>query len=405
VNDCRVVVIFSVVAPPLCQLYLTMCSLLSFNYYYSPFAGTWVNKQRTQYKLMCDGKPSSMTPDRVTNLKKLGFVWSKRDLVDWHTRLNELLQYKTEYGDCLVPNKFPPNVQLGTWVMHQRAQYRKLREGKNSPMTEERVKALEHVGFVWAISNADTDWVKRVAELRRYRQHHGNCLVPNKYPENAKLGAWVGKQRKHYRLFLDGKPCNMTFDRIKILEDLGFVWTLRSLVDWDARLEELKEYQAAHGNCLVPQQYPENPQLGTWVSNQRKQYRLMKEDKPSPMTPERVKKLEEFGFVWSIFSHDSHWDSRYEELRAYAAAHEGSVDVNEDEDMHLAAWCTYQRSQYRMLQQRRPSTMSIDRKESLEALGFQWSTTTGGDNTDNANDKERRPVGVFHRDSPESSGC
>jgi hypothetical protein len=30
------------------------------------------------------------------DLKKLGFVLSKRDLVDWHTRLNELLENKTE---------------------------------------------------------------------------------------------------------------------------------------------------------------------------------------------------------------------------------------------------------------------------------------------------------------------
>lgn len=189
--------------------------------------------------------------------------------------------------------------------MHQRAQYRKLREGKPSPMTEERVKALEEVGFFWSTTNADADWNARIKELKEFKAQHGNCLVPNRYPENPRLGTWVGKQRKQYKLFQEGKPSNLTEERVQALDDLDFVWTLRSLVDWDERLEELKEYREKHGNCLVPQQYPENPQLGTWVSNQRKQYRLLREGKSSPMTDERVKKLDEIGFVWSIFSHDT----------------------------------------------------------------------------------------------------
>ena len=101
---------------------------------------------------MMEGSPSSMTPDRARALEALGFVWFQRDLVDWYSRLEDLKQYKQQYGDCLVPNKYAENPPLGTWVMHQRAQYRKLREGKPSPMTEERVEALESIGFVWSIS-------------------------------------------------------------------------------------------------------------------------------------------------------------------------------------------------------------------------------------------------------------
>jgi hypothetical protein len=322
---------------------------------------------------MMEGSQSSMNAERAAALEALGFVWSKRDLVDWYSRLEELKAYKHEHGDCLVPNKYSTNPQLGTWVMHQRAQYRKLREGKPSPMTEERVNALEAIGFTWAISNADTDWAERVEDLKRFKAQHGTCLVPNKYPENPKLGAWVGKQRKQYKLFLENKPCNLTQERIRELDEVGFVWSLRSLVDWDARLEELKDYHRKHGNCLVPQQYPENPQLGTWVSNQRKQYRLLKEGKPSPMTEERVQKLEELGFVWSIFSHDAHWDTKLEELKEYKARF-GDCLVPEDykENLNLGVWVKYQRIQYKLMRQRRPSTMTSDRIRELEKLGFVW---------------------------------
>mmetsp|Transcript_20467 Transcript_20467/g.29184 ORF Transcript_20467/g.29184 Transcript_20467/m.29184 type:complete len:846 (+) Transcript_20467:121-2658(+) len=339
----------------------------------NPQLGTWVNKQRTHYKWMLEGRPNSMTVERARSLEEIGFVWSKRDLVDWYSRLEELKMYKQQKGDCNVPHKYSPNPQLGTWVMHQRAQYRKLREGKPSPMTEERVQALEEVGFTWSISNADNDWADRIEELKAFKAQHGNCLVPNKFNENPKLGAWVGKQRKQYKFFLEGKPCNLTDERVKALDALGFVWSLRSLVDWDARLYELKDYQERHGNCLVPQQYPENPQLGTWVSNQRKQYRLLKEGKPSPMTEDRVKKLEDLGFVWSIFSHDAHWDTKLEELKEYKFQF-GDCLVPEDykDNLNLGIWVKYQRIQYKLLREGRPSTMTSERIRELEKIGFVW---------------------------------
>jgi len=100
---------------------------------------------------MLEGKPNSMTKERARALEGIGFVWSQRDFVDWYSRLEELKMYKQEQGHCNVPSKYSPNPQLGTWAMHQRAQYRKFRQGKPSPMTEERVQALEEIGFTWSI--------------------------------------------------------------------------------------------------------------------------------------------------------------------------------------------------------------------------------------------------------------
>ena len=49
---------------------------------------------------------------------------------------------------------------------------------------------------------------------------------------------------------------------------------------------------------MVPQRYQSNPQLGTWVHTQRRQYKLMKEGKKSSMTEEKVKDLDAMGFEW-----------------------------------------------------------------------------------------------------------
>ena len=93
-----------------------------------------------------------MTQERVEKLEALGeWVWVARDRVDWNVRLDELRKYKEEHGDCLVPYRYPANSQLGGWVRTQREQYKLLREGKTSHMTQDRIEALEELGFVWSL--------------------------------------------------------------------------------------------------------------------------------------------------------------------------------------------------------------------------------------------------------------
>lgn len=55
-------------------------------------------------------------------------------------------------------------------------------------------------------------------------------------------------------------------------------------------------------DCKVPQHYRENRALGKWVAKQREQYKLLQKGKHSFLTPLRIEKLNEAGFVWSIRS-------------------------------------------------------------------------------------------------------
>ena len=56
----------------------------------------------------------------------------------------------------------------------------------------------------------------------------------------------------------------LTDDRIRRLQSLGFVWSLRD--DWQKHYGELKAFKAKHGHCNVPARYNENRRLGIWVS-------------------------------------------------------------------------------------------------------------------------------------------
>ena len=91
----------------------------------------------------------------------------------------------------------------------------------------------------------------------------------------------------------------MTKERIQALEDIGFSWDAQEDI-WQQRFNELKEYRERYGDCNVPSQWSENPQLGRWVSTQRSQYRLYQEGKKSSMTKERMQALESINFEWRV---------------------------------------------------------------------------------------------------------
>tara|TARA_B100001142_G_scaffold260516_1_gene262921 strand:- start:205 stop:453 length:249 start_codon:yes stop_codon:yes gene_type:complete len=76
----------------------------------------------------------------------------KEQLRAWNDRYSQLLEYKDEHKNCLVPQVYSKNKALGTWVHTQRKQYRLRSEGKKSHLTEERIKVLSEAGFVWRVN-------------------------------------------------------------------------------------------------------------------------------------------------------------------------------------------------------------------------------------------------------------
>ena len=145
-------------------------------------------------------------------------------------------------------------------------------------------------------------WSERFEDLCRYREKTGNCLVPHTYKENLPLARWVKRQRYQYKLMKEGKPSTMTEERVRSLEEIGFVWDSQGAA-WGERLTELQDFRKIYMHCNVPSNYSENPQLATWVKCQRRQFKLYCEGKPSNMTPKRIEQLEGIGFEWLLRSY------------------------------------------------------------------------------------------------------
>jgi len=146
----------------------------------------------------------------------------------WFDRFEELKTYLEEIGDCLVPQKYPPNPSLGTWVNKQRMEYKLLMDKNKSSMTDERLDALQSIGFTWAKRKGQATWDAKFSQLLDYKSINGDCLIPTKYSKDLALGRWVSTQREQYRMFKQGDPkSKMTVDRAGKLEEVGFVWRLQ----------------------------------------------------------------------------------------------------------------------------------------------------------------------------------
>jgi hypothetical protein len=168
-----------------------------------------------------DNIDSGSTPEPIPRFKPNSETDRK-----WMERYVELCQYKEQNGDCLVPDGYANNPPLARWVREQRGQYKRAMAGKSSYMSKQRLEALQKLDFTWSLRDK-VEWKLRYEELLLFKSQHGHCLVPSHYEQNVKLGTWVANQRKHYRLYQEGKQNMMTQNRIDMLNEVGFKWSLR----------------------------------------------------------------------------------------------------------------------------------------------------------------------------------
>ena len=139
---------------------------------------------------------------------------------------------------------------------------------------------------------------------------------------------------------------------------------------WAEHFKSLCEYQEEHGHCLVPHFYPPNPALARWVKRQRYSYKILQtsQDKTSSMTPERISALESIGFCWD--SQHAAWKKHFDELKRFQKKYKHcNVPSNYPK---LSTWVKCQRRQFKAYREGRHTTLTEERINSLESVGFEW---------------------------------
>ena len=332
--------------------------------------------------------------------------------------------------DCLVPlrlknEKDSPWKRLANWVSFQRLQYKKLKQGKKSLLSEERLQELQEIGFVFSVKedNPASSWNVMLDELYRYKSQFQTCNVPARYEANKRLAAWVRYIRDLYAKKQAGEDVILTDERINVLEGMGFEWVVEEEADaapvddseffadfareeaaeasapkytgkgaagfarnenaWNMRLEELRRYKEEWGHTNVAWKSKNQADaslsvLGKWVSKQRSEYRKLNSGKKSQITPERVQALDALGFDWSPGSAMVDWSVRFEQLKAYKEEYgHTNVPKSYQSNPSLGQWVQTQRVYYKRIKAGKPSHMTEERRQQLDDIGFQWHVGTG----------------------------
>ena len=94
----------------------------------------------------------------------------------WMVTYQELLAYRAQHGDCLVPRGYPPNPRLASWVAEQRKQYKLKLDGRSSSITDDRVQLLNQIHFAW--NAQESAWARHLGHGRQSRSHAPAAPAP-----------------------------------------------------------------------------------------------------------------------------------------------------------------------------------------------------------------------------------
>lgn len=117
--------------------------------------GGWCADISRRYKDWQEGKAEA-TPveeDQFNQLSELGFRYNifvgRNGNRPWEENFKAFLQFQKDHGHSNVPCPYKKDVRLSTWVGLMRNDYKALREGKKSRMTQEKIDKLVDAGFIW----------------------------------------------------------------------------------------------------------------------------------------------------------------------------------------------------------------------------------------------------------------
>jgi hypothetical protein len=280
--------------------------------------GTWQNHQKKSFK------NGALEQARIKKLEEIGFAWGNTPEEFFNKGFQETLRYKQQHGNANAPVTYKTleGFHLGTWQINQRQLFR------NGTLEQDRIKKLEETGFVW--DRLEESFNQGFQETLRYENQQGNVNAPYNYetPEGFSLGTWQKYQRTKFK---DG---TLEQDRIRMLEEIGFVWDkLEEL--FNQGFEETLRYKSQHGKANAPQSYktPEAFNLGSWQTTQRRKF------KNGTLEQDKIKKLEETGFV--LDRSEESFNQGFEETLRYKKQH-GDANAPHSyktPDGFLLVWC------------------------------------------------------------------
>lgn len=119
----------------------------------------------------------------------------------------------------IIKEKNGEIIYLGWWLSNHRVSY------KNGTLSEEKKELLESIGMRW--DPLDAEWDENYELAKSYYLEHENLKIPFNYTvknvigQIVRLGAWISRQRIKF------KEGRLDDEKIKLLEEIGMIWSVR----------------------------------------------------------------------------------------------------------------------------------------------------------------------------------
>ncbi|MEE1931186.1 Helicase associated domain protein [Streptomyces sp. TRM 70351] len=254
--------------------------------------------------------------DRVTQLEKLGMIWSHYD-VAWEEGLSAARGWAAEHGHLLAPlDATYQGAKVGIFLKNARAAARKAQENEQrraeglpvqssaGALSEERREQLEEIDASWCPAWPVT-W-QRCFHLVRMHLDAGEALpteTGDVMRQSEDLGRWVQSVRLGWDQLTTVQQwmCEQVLGIEPASEDEKPRPRRTQADKWAMNYEAAKQFYEREGHLQVPRKHVERivgedqeereHKLGAWISNQR--------SRAATLTPKRMEKLSAIGMRWS----------------------------------------------------------------------------------------------------------
>ncbi|WP_436841860.1 helicase associated domain-containing protein [Streptomyces syringium] len=272
--------------------------------------GQWIADNRRLYAR------GNMDQDRITQLEKLGMIWSHYD-VAWEEGLSAARGWAETNGHLLAPlNATHQGYKVGTWLKNARAAARRAleleqRQAEGLPvestagaLSPERREQLEDIDPSWCPTWPVT-W-QRCFHLVRMHLDAGEAL-PTEAGDVVRQGEDLGRWVQSVRLGWDQLTtvqqwmCEQVLGIEPAAEDEKP--KRRTQADkWAMNYEAARQFYEREGHLQVPRKWVERIvgsegqqerelHLKAWIANQR--------SRAAPLSPERIERLSKIGTRWT----------------------------------------------------------------------------------------------------------
>lgn len=315
-----------------------------------------------------DNCPVFTVVDEVREITEV-FGEIKFRLDEWEAQFENLVAYKSLFGDCNVPNGPGEYRSLGHWLYVQRKKYEK---GLLEPLRYKKLLDLEvDLSLIKAAGWEDEVWQNNFEDLCTFRKKYGHCNVSTSEKEFPKLRGFIDGQRRRYKLG------TLLHRRLNKLLSIGFEFESNYLEGkWQSSFDQLVAYKNKRGHFKMSRK--EKTPLIQWMVNQRKHCR------ENTIDEVRKQKLNSIGFTWGEEA-DVVFEKKFLALVAWGRQH-GHFNISRNDRLNNTALY------FRKLHKR--GTLAVEKVQHLKDLGFDF---TQGDNFLEIREKRLKQVERFFK--------